>query len=378
MALLSGIAAAVLITIRQLPDELVVHQSGKAQLNTFLPVSVEISDCHSDSAKAKILGMVGVKEVGIRTEKPKKVILAGTLFGLRMYSDGVMVVGLSDFQSGGRSVNPAKDSGISQGEIIRSANGRRIFTNVEFAKAVMNSNGTLPLELVGKDGHSRSVTITPMKSDTDDCLKTGMWVRDSAAGIGTLSYIDPETEEFGGLGHGICDADTHEIIPLHDGEIVSAQISGIKRGVKGSAGEIRGYLTCDELGTLESNTICGTFGTYTAVPQEQKTIDVALKQEVRQGKAKLLCTVDSDGKPKQYDVVIKRINYGGDPANNMIITVTDQELLKKTGGIIQGMSGSPLIQDGRFIGAVTHVFVNDPTSGYAIFAENMLQHQTDR
>ena len=202
MALLSGIAAAVLITIRQLPDELVVHQSGKAQLNTFLPVSVEISDCHSDSAKAKILGMVGVKEVGIRTEKPKKVILAGTLFGLRMYSDGVMVVGLSDFQSGGRSVNPAKDSGISQGEIIRSANGRRIFTNVEFAKAVMNSNGTLPLELVGKDGHSRSVTITPMKSDTDDCLKTGMWVRDSAAGIGTLSYIDPETEEFGGLGHG--------------------------------------------------------------------------------------------------------------------------------------------------------------------------------
>ena len=378
LTLIAGLAVSAMITVRQLPDELVIHHSGSTQLNTFLPVSVEINDSHSDSAKAKLFGMVGVKDVGIRREEPKKVTLAGTLFGLRMYSDGVMVVGLSDFESNGKKVNPAKDSGISRGEIIRSANGRKIFSNEAFAKAVTESKGALTLELIGKGGQARSVKLTPVNSDSDGCLKTGMWVRDSAAGIGTLTYVDPATGKFGGLGHGICDADTHEIVPLHDGEIVSARISSIRRGVRGYAGEIRGYLTEDELGTLESNTLCGAFGKYTSELHKKKQYDVALKQEVRQGKAKILCTVTSDGQPRLYAIVIERINYSGDPAKNMIITVTDEKLLAETGGIIQGMSGSPLIQNGKFVGAVTHVFVNDPTSGYAIFAENMLCHQNDR
>ena len=215
----------------------------------------------------------------------------------------------------------------------------------------------------------------PATSDSDGSLKTGMWIRDSAAGIGTLTYIDPESGRFGGLGHGICDADTREIVPVHDGEIVSANISGIKRGVRGSAGEIRGYLSGDTLGKLENNTVCGAFGSFTSDMPASREYDVALKQEVRQGKAKLMCSVEPDGKPRMYDVVINRINYGGNPAKNMIITVTDKKLLEKTGGIIQGMSGSPLVQDGKFIGAVTHVFVNDPASGYAIFAENMIGQQ---
>ena len=378
LALISGLAVSAVITVKQLPDELVIHHSGNTQLETFLPVSVEISDNSTDSAQAKLLGIVGVKTVGIRKEAPKKVMLAGTLFGLRMYSDGVMVVGLSNFESDGKKVNPAKDSGISRGDIIHSADGKRVYTNADFAEEVKKTKGSLTLELIGKDGKNKSVKLTPAYSDADGCLKTGMWVRDSAAGIGTLTYIDPEIGVFGGLGHGICDMDTHEIVPIHEGEIVAAQISSIRRGVRGSAGEIRGYLTDEDLGTLDSNTICGTFGKYTSKLPELKEYDVAVKQEIRQGKAKLLCTVTTDGNPTLYDVVINRINYGGDPAKNMIITVTDKRLLEETGGIIQGMSGSPLIQNGKFVGAVTHVFVNDPASGYAIFAENMLKQQTEK
>ena len=378
LALVSGIAAAALITVRQLPDDLIVHNDGNARLATFLPVSVEINEENADSARAKLFGMVKLKDVGIHREEPKKVLLAGTLFGLRMYSDGVMVVGLSDFDSGGRKVNPAKESGISRGDMIRSANGRRIYTNEEFADAVKNSKGALTLELTDKNGKNRHVRLIPADSDADGCLKTGMWVRDSAAGIGTLTFIDPENGTFGGLGHGICDADTHEIVPIHEGEIVSAEIGSIRRGVRGSAGEIRGYLGGEELGVLEKNTLCGAYGQYTSALPTLKEYETAPKQEIRQGKAKILCTVQTDGRPRLYDVVIKRINYSGDPAKNMIITVTDEKLLKETGGIIQGMSGSPLIQNGKFIGAVTHVFVTDPTSGYAIFAENMLRQQEDK
>ena len=378
LALIAIIAVPMLITVRQLPDELIFYQNGSSQLSTFLPVSVECDDAHSDSAKAKLFGVVGVKNVSIRRENPKKVLLAGTLFGLRMYSDGVMVVGLSDFTSNGKKVNPARESGICSGDVIRSAGGKAVYTNDEFADVIKNSKGTVTLELNDKNGKSKSVKLTPAHSDWDGCLKTGMWVRDSAAGIGTLTYIDTESGSFGGLGHGICDADTHEIIPIHEGEIVPAQISGVRRGVRGFAGEIRGYLGSGELGVLESNTACGAFGRYTAELPLTKEYEAAVKQEVRQGKAKMLSTVTTDGKPRLYDIVIEKINYSGEPTKNMIIRVTDDGLLEETGGIIQGMSGSPIIQNGKFVGAVTHVFVNNPKCGYAIFAENMLDRQAEK
>ena len=375
LALTAAIVLPSLITLRQLPDELIIHQSGNSQLSTFIPVSVECGDDCAESASAKLFGIVGIKNIGIRRESPKRVMLAGTLFGLRMYSDGVMVAGLSDFISDGRRVNPARDAGISSGDIIRSVCGKEIYTNSEFVHAVEKCGGTLTAEVTDSEGRSRTVRITPAYSDADGCLKTGMWVRDSAAGLGTLTYIDPQSGSFGGLGHGICDADTHGIIPIHDGEIVSARISGVRKGVRGKAGEIRGYLSGDEIGTLQSNTICGAFGKYTAKLPELPEYESAVKQEIKQGKAKILCTVNPENETRLYDIVIEKINYSGEPAKNMIIRVTDKELLEETGGIIQGMSGSPIIQNGRFVGAVTHVFVNNPRCGYGIFAENMLEQQ---
>ena len=367
-----SVLAGALVTVRQLPDELTVNGAGSARLATFLPVSVEYGGESGGAAEAKLFGVVGVKSIGVHKEAPKKVLLAGTPFGLKLLSDGVMVVGLSDFRSDGAKVNPARRAGIEEGDVIHTANGKNVYSNAAFAEAVAHSEGSLSLELTDRSGKRKKAALTPAYSDADGCLKTGMWVRDSAAGIGTLTYIDPENGTFGGLGHGICDADTHGIVPVHEGGIVEARITDVRRGVKGKAGEIRGFLGTDELGVLTDNTVCGTFGRYTAEIPDGKEYEVAYKQSVRTGKAKILCTVEPDGEPQLYDITIDKIHYSGEPAKNMIITVTDKKLLKLTGGIIQGMSGSPVIQKGQFVGAVTHVFVNNPKSGYAIFAENML------
>ena len=372
---LTGITAAALITLRQLPDELTFYKGGSTRLSTLLPVSVKIDD-GKESAQAKLFGVVGVKNVALRRESPRKVLLAGTLFGLRMYSDGVMVVGLSDFRSDGKRVNPARTSGIRRGDVIHSVNGSGVSSNAEFAEIITHSEGAVTIGYTDEDGAEKSVRLTPAYSDEDGCLKTGMWIRDSAAGIGTLTYIDPETGAFGGLGHGICDSDTHDIIPIQDGGIFPAFVVGIKPGAKGSAGEIRGYLSGDETGVLLGNTSYGAFGIYTAELPEFDEYEAAVKQEIRRGKAKILCTVTPEGKPELYDAVIEKINYSGEATKNMIISVTDERLLNVTGGIIQGMSGSPIIQNGKFVGAVTHVFVNSPSKGYAIFAENMLRYQT--
>ncbi len=368
-AIIGFSASSVGVTMRQLPDSMTVYADGKSTLETLLPVEM---DCDLNSADARIFGLIKVKEVSVSVSQPKKVLLCGTLFGVKLYSDGVMVVGFSDFTSDKGVVNPAKDARLEEGDVIKSVDGVRVYTNSEFSKYVKSSAGKLTLEVESADGRTKTVDIYPQYSVTDKCLKTGMWIRDSAAGIGTMTYIDAENGSFGGLGHGIYDVDTDEVVPVHGGEIVNAKVSSIKRGVKGAAGEIQGYLGSEKLGEITENTICGMFGTYSAELPEGDEYEVALKQEIKTGKAQMLCSVDG-GEPRFYDISIVKINYSGsEPAQNMVIKVTDKELLEKTGGIIQGMSGSPIVQNGKFIGAVTHVFVNDPTRGYAIFSENMI------
>ena len=373
LSLIMIFSVSAAVTIRDLPDELTVSGNENDSLSTLLPVSVEFREDDGGEAQARLFGMVNVKKMGVRRDRPGKVMLAGTLFGLKLYSDGVMVVGLSDFDADGKSVNPAREAGISRGDVIHKVGGKQVRTNAEFAEAVVHSRGSLSIELTDSKGETKKVSVTPVYSDEDGCMKTGMWVRDSAAGIGTLTYIDPVSGEFGGLGHGICDSDTHDLVPISDGEIVSAQMTDVRRGVRGYAGEIRGILGDATLGTIRSNTVCGAFGTYTAGIPRLREYETAVRQEVKPGRAKILCSVEE--KPEFYDITIDKINYTGDPAKNMMITVTDEKLLKITGGIIQGMSGSPIVQNGKFVGAVTHVFVNNPACGYAIFAENMLDLQ---
>ncbi|MCL2884594.1 MAG: SpoIVB peptidase, partial [Oscillospiraceae bacterium] len=215
--------------------------------------------------------------------------------------------------------------------------------------------------------------LTPVKSVTENRYKAGMWVRDSAAGIGTLTFYVPGTNIFAGLGHAICDTDTGETMPLASGEIVPARIYSIKPGVAGTPGELRGGFEMGSLGSLTVNGDTGTYGQLTSLPAVHDAVPVAMKQEVKPGAAQILTTIDGTD-PVLYDVRIDQVKYSdASPTRNLVITITDPRLLDKTGGIVQGMSGSPILQNGKLVGAVTHVFVNDPTRGYGIFAENMLK-----
>ena len=218
-----------------------------------------------------------------------------------------------------------------------------------------------------------SVKLTPIYSNTDKVYKIGIWIRDSSAGIGTLTYYDPETNVVAGLGHGICDTDTGELVPCESGQFVGAEIVGIKKSSKDVTGELQGVFSGGVTAEIACNEMTGVFGFANKPIASANTMEIALKQEIKQGKAQILTTLDG-GQPQYYDCVIKKV-YHNDSSKikNMVIEVTDPDLIAKTGGIVQGMSGSPLIQNGKLIGAVTHVLVDDPTKGYAIFAENMLE-----
>jgi stage IV sporulation protein B len=212
-----------------------------------------------------------------------------------------------------------------------------------------------------------------VKSVSENRYKTGLWVRDSGAGIGTVTFILPETKAFAGLGHGICDGDTGELIPMQRGQVTDVTVSGIERGEAGDPGAIKGYFAPGKTGALLGNTECGVYGVFAELPEEVSAkLPVGTRQELREGDATILCALDN-GKVGQYKVKITSIDRAATGSKCFTLTVTDPALIEKTGGIVQGMSGSPIIQNGKLMGAVTHVLISDPTAGYGIFIENMLR-----
>lgn len=307
------------------------------------------------------LGNIPVKYAGISYKERPEVIPGGMPFGIKIRSDGVMVISVEDD-------SPAKNSGICAGDVIISVNGYSVSTNAEISERVQTSDKTT-IVFRRKDCDI-SVKLSPEKVGGE--LKIGAWVRDSAAGIGTLTYYEPSSGKFGGLGHAVSDVTTGEAVPLGEGEITNAQIYDIIRGREGSAGELCGLiLPNSDIGTITGNSGAGVFGTLDE-PLSGEPLPMAFRQEVQAGPATILTTIDGCT-PKEYSIEIERINLldlKGSKA--MVIRITDEELLEKTGGIVRGMSGSPIIQNGRLAGAVTHVLVNDPTRGYAVFAETML------
>ena len=224
-----------------------------------------------------------------------------------------------------------------------------------------------------RDGKSFNTSITPVKDSSQGTYRLGIWVRDSCAGIGTITFIDPMTKCFAGLGHGIYDGESGSLMPLADGDIVPADIISVDKGAGGRPGSLSGcFITGEPLGVLSANTECGLYGSYNKAASGEKT-EIAFRQEVMRGSAVILSTVEGST-PKAYDIEIENISYDtGSPSKNMVIRITDKELIKKTGGIVKGMSGSPILQNGRLVGAVTHVFIDDPTHGYGVFAENMAE-----
>ena len=320
--------------------------------------------------EARLFGVIPIKTVSANVISSRELVAAGSPFGVKLYTDGVLVVGLGDVETAEGIVSPAREAGIETGDVVLSVNGQNVMTNEDISRLVSDSEQEMEFEILRKDKSFR-VKVKPAFTDAGN--KIGMWVRDSTAGIGTVTFVDKQTGMFGGLGHGICDIDTGEIMPLLHGSVVTAQVNGVIKGKAGSPGELTGIINeKEEIGTILKNTQTGVYGTLSDLGgiDTSRLYETCSRSGVKTGKATIICDV-GDG-TKEYAVEIEKVYNGTSKTKNMSIRVTDKELLSKTGGIVQGMSGSPIIQNGKLIGAVTHVLVNDSSKGYAIFIENML------
>lgn len=366
----------------QIPSHMYFAQGGKLEIKSLPMVTLSSSDYAASrqvgtqgqklTYTAKLLGIIPLKEVNVSTRGVRTVSVAGTPFGIKMFSDGVMVVGFSDIQTTTGYQCPARLSGIKMGDVIVSINGSETKSNDDVENIILLS-GDKPLTVkLLRDGEEQSVVLVPVMDSANGSYRTGMWVRDSSAGVGTMTFYDVQKGMFAGLGHGIKDSDTQKDIRLLSGEIVPVKIMGLIKSENGQAGELKGTFTSDfATGKILANSTNGVYGTVFTVP-EDNMMEVALPQEIQPGPATILTTINGT-QPQEFDIVIEKIALTTSNQNkNMIIRITDPELLSLTGGIVQGMSGSPIIQNGKLVGAVTHVFVNQVDRGYAVFAQNML------
>jgi len=351
------------------------NQIYTAYKNDSLSTANAISDSgQSGTVALKYQGILPIKEVSVNYIEEIQVVPCGVAFGIKMFTAGVVVVRTADVDSEQGLVCPAALAGIKTGDVITSIDGKVVETNEQVAELINASGGKEIILSINRKNLGFDITITPVKSNYDGEYKGGIWVRDSSAGIGTMTFYNEENGTFGGLGHPVCDVETGEILPLMSGEIVAVDITGINKGVGGVPGELRGSFSSNGIrGNLLMNTETGVYGTLNANPTDHSPIPLGLRQEIEIGEATILCTLDG-GDPQEFSVNIENVDLSGsNPTKNMVIRVTDPLLLEATGGIVQGMSGSPIIQNGKLVGAVTHVFVNDPAKGYGIFAENMVK-----
>lgn len=324
-----------------------------------------------------LFGNIKVKDVNISVIPKTTVIPLGNAIGMKLYTKGVLVVGMSQINTeNNEKKKPYENSGIEQGDTILAVNNNEISNTDELIEEVNKSNGNQISIKYMKNNETLEASITPVKSK--DEYKIGLWVRDAAAGVGTLTFYEPSTNSFMALGHGISDIDTEKIVDIANGELITANIVSIKKGEKGEPGEIKGTIDSgNKIGNISENTNLGVYGIVTNKSYlnlgNSSEMEVATRSEIKEGKAQIICQLDNSGK-KLYDIEIEKIyTMNNEDNKSMLIKVVDKELLEKTGGIIQGMSGSPVIQNGKFVGAVTNVLVNDPTRGYAIFADMMIK-----
>ena len=350
---------------------------GAVQLDLSRTVTVKMEAETGCRMQVKLFGILPIKQVGIRAIADEELIPVGMPIGIYMETEGILVIGPGEFKGiGGVTYSPGKNI-VKTGDYITKLNGKEISKKEELISGVEKSGGKdVSLTLV-RDGEEIEVSLKPRK-DSSGKYKIGVWVRDNAQGVGTLTYIDADGE-FGALGHGINDVDTSGLMKINRGTLYETSIVDIKKGVRGDPGEMTGMIIYSNdriLGEITENSNRGIFGNCNpkALTMEKESpVPIGLKQEIKLGKAQILCTIDEE--PVYYDVEITEVHLNHDSVNRGIeLKVTDQKLLELTGGIVQGMSGAPIIQNGKFVGAVTHVLVNDPARGYGIFIENMLEH----
>lgn len=306
---------------------------------------------------------------------PERLVPVGRAVGIKLFSDGVVVVGTSEVATGRGKVNPAKECGLREGDVITHINSTEVDSIEEVTALLQELEGQpMSIRAVRRDRQVQ-LTARAVFCPAEGTYKLGAWIRDSMAGIGTVTYCDPATGAFGALGHGINDVDTAALMSLSAGSIMETSVKAVKRSDPGDPGELRGdFAQQRDVGTLTANTAGGIFGTLAdkdLLPQNARALPIAAPQEVKTGPASILTTVAGSA-PQEYAVEITKVYHNGG-LRNLLLRVTDPALLERTGGIVQGMSGSPILQEGRLVGAVTHVLIDDPAQGYGIFIDNMLR-----
>lgn len=382
------------LVITNLPDELVVFEGETIFMKTLLGLNIKLNDetieTSSNSGQAltkqagkstlevSLFNSINIKNVNVDVLPKTKVIPVGNIAGVKLYTNGVLVVGMSEIEGyDNKKYKPYENKGIKEGDTIVKIDEKLINSTEDLIETVNNSQGRdIKVQYIHQE-ETKECSISPVKTSSSQ-YKLGLWVRDSAAGVGTVSFYEPTSKTFGALGHGITDIDTNELINIASGEFVTTRILNITKGESGNPGKIQGTVENQtNIGKIYKNSKFGIYGKVDNLSSlnidTSKEMEVALREEIKTGKATILCSLDNQ-QPQEYEIEIEKINKENNYDNkSMQIKITDQKLLEKTGGIIQGMSGSPVIQNGKFVGAVTHVLVNDPTKGYAVFGDIMLK-----
>lgn len=363
--------------IDNIPESIVLLKNEKISINTLYGIEFKeenyVNTSTSSLGESSIkkvnvtLGGIKVKQVNVTILPEVEVIPIGKIVGLKLYTSGILVVGINE--------NILNESDIKEGDAIISINNEKVESIENIKSIVEKSNGEDLLVKYIRDNDEILVsTISPVKTE-DNSYKLGLWVKEGATGVGTISFYNPETNDFAALGHGVYDKDTGELLKIEEGSLLNSKVISISKGEYGMPGEIKGALIEDDkLGDIEKNTEFGIYGSLNInnISSNDK-IKVASRSEIKKGLAYILCSID-ENEPKEYEIEIENINIENNINNrSMKIRITDEELIEKTGGIICGMSGCPIIQNGKLIGVVTNVLVNNSEVGYGVFADLMLK-----
>ncbi|MEA4902450.1 SpoIVB peptidase [Desulfitobacterium sp.] len=355
----------------------VVQAEPLLETDAVMASNMETSDVIQVSYK--LFGIFPLKTSQIEVMPDIKLLPGGQSIGVSLQAKGVMVVGQAAVTgSDGKQSFPAKEAGIEVGDVILKIENQDVKTDQDVANAIHQAGqkqGYADI-LCSRNGQYLQKRITTIYCPETHRYRVGLYVRNEAAGVGTLTFYDPQTGKYGALGHVINDADTNQKIEVANGSVIASSIYAIEKGRRGHPGEKVGSFVSQSLftGNIERNSISGIFGTMQGKvtnPYFNDAVSVAWEAEIKEGPAKIYTVLDGE-KIEEFDVQIERVMHNRTDSKNMVIRVVDQRLLDRTGGIIQGMSGSPIIQEGKIVGAVTHVFVNDATRGYGVFIQNML------
>ncbi len=371
--------------ITLIPKNIILLEGEKLNLKNLYGIKIteitktSTNNLNVSNAEISLFGKIPLKNINITTIENMQVVPVGKIIGLKLYTNGVLIVGMSEIEDKNKILNkPYENSDIEEGDTILKINETEI-ENIDNLKKVVNDSKGKNLELtLLRNGNVVTTSIIPIETQEKE-YKLGLWVKDAATGVGTMSFYEPNSKVFAVLGHGITDSDTDSLINIDSGELVTSKVISLKKGEIESPGEIKGTIINGKtIGKVIKNTKFGVYGilnNLTALNiDSSKAIKIALRDEIEEGEAKILCSLDDSNVAKEYSVQIEKIYKDNDYNNkSMLIRITDDELINKTGGIIRGLSGAPIIQNGKFVGAITNVLVSNPKIGYAIFGDLMIK-----